>query len=159
MAYGNYLASVSEEQIRNLRHDPKLAVNPSAIVLVSHLIAYWVKAQPLGKLLGEALDGGQPLNSTLWHPLRAPTYHSIAATTALFQQISDAWNAATGEPFPEMDWYRVEIERVLSIFGHASKNGEGVISVLEPPLDQERASRVHLPLVVPGGDNLASIHG
>jgi hypothetical protein len=52
------------------------------------------------------------------------------------------------EPAPETDWFRTEIEQVLNIFRHASDSGEGIISVLEPPLDQERASRVHIPLAV-----------
>jgi hypothetical protein len=98
-------------------------------------------------LLGEATDGGEALNSTLWHPLRPPTYHSIVGASALFRQISDAFEAViTSGPVPETDWYRIEIERLLKIFRHATDQGEGIISALQQPADRKRASRVHIPL-------------
>lgn len=74
MAYGNYLASVSENEITNLAAQPTELLDAHKIEIVSHLVAYWVKVQPLGRVLGEAIDGGNVLSEALWHPLRRPKY-------------------------------------------------------------------------------------
>ena len=147
MAYGNYLASVLEEQINALRTDPSGTLAPSVVQRVSHVIAYWVGVQPLGRLLGEAIDGGLVLSHALRHPLRSPVYYPPDRVVALHQDLCRAWQLATSEhPLPETDWYRIEIEKVLKVFRDAAERGPCVVSVLEPPMDQERASRVRIPL-------------
>ena len=147
MAYGNYLASVSEEQIASVAGDPTRTLDARAVTLVSHLLAYWVKAQPLGSLLGEAIDGGRVLSDALWHPLRPPVYHPPDRVAALHQELSQAWQrAVAGPPVREIDWFRVEIERLLDVYRDAADHGACVVSALEPPVDEERASRVHVPL-------------
>ena len=118
MAYPTSLASVSEEQVRRLTADPSWTLEHSRVVTVSHLIAYWVQAQPLGRLLGEAIDGGVVLSDALWHLLRPPAYHPPDRVASLLTSLSEAWAQAAAEhPVPADDWYRVEIEKVLDVFG------------------------------------------
>jgi hypothetical protein len=65
VAYLNLLAAVPESEVERLRVDPASVVTPSMLLGVSHLLAYWVRAQPLGGLLGRALDGGQLVHAEL----------------------------------------------------------------------------------------------
>ena len=135
MAYLNYLVSVPLADVEALRADPATPISRSLTVAVSHLVAYWVQVQPLGQLLGHAIDGGTVINPSLRHKLRDPNYHDPDTVRSLFSQLVLAWNAAiSAEPIPDDDWYRIEIEKVLRLFAHAAEHGECVVSVLEPNL-------------------------
>jgi hypothetical protein len=149
MAYLNLLASVSQEEVAAFIRDPQRPLKYHLVQGVSHLIAYWVEIQPLGYLLRQALDGGHLLSATLWHPLRHPTYHSPDDVRAFLPQLSQAWDSALAQsaPWSEDDWYRIEIEKVLRVFEHATACGGCVVSVLQPPADRWRARRVRVPLV------------
>ena len=152
MAYLNFLVAVPDADVLALSRDVSLVLEPSLVVPVSHLIGYWVEVQPLGKLLGQAVDGGLTVSSELWHPLRPPVYHKSDAAKALYQQLTEEWQRVVAEkPVPEDDWFRIEIEKVLRLFRHASDRGESVVSVLERPADQERAHRVRIPFARSGG--------
>ena len=150
MAYGNYLASVADAQVQEYRSGCREVLSPSKVVICSHLIAHSVRRQPLGHLLGEVLDGGAALADRLWHPLRAPTYHRPEEAASLFSRITEAWVALIDRPKapPDGDWYREEIAHVLDILAYATKRNEGVVSILEPPMDAERACRVSIPIHV-----------
>lgn len=146
MAYLNLLASVPEPDVERLRRDPSFAVTPSLVLGASHLLGYWVHAQPLGDLLGRALDGGQPLHDDFWHPLRPPGYHPPSVVMELSQAIGDAWQAAlVGQPSPDKDWLEFEVGRLLRVFRHAVAFGECIVSALDLPADAKRAGRVQLP--------------
>jgi hypothetical protein len=146
VAYYNLLASVPETDVQQLRRDPSALVRPSLVLGASHLLAYWVKIQPLGGLLHRALDGGEALHGELWHPLRPPLVHEPAAVQELARQIDVCWEEAQrGEPLPDADWLSVEVRRLLRLFRHAAGAGECVVSALDAPADRERASRVRLP--------------
>ena len=146
MAYLNLLASVSQADVERLRKDPLFMVRPSLVLGASHLLGYWVQVQPLGGLLGRALDGGQPLHPELWHPLRAPGYHPPAIVAELVEAISRAWeDGIATELLPDGDWLAVEVVRLLRVFRHAVGAGECIISALEGPADEKRARRVRIP--------------
>jgi hypothetical protein len=133
MAYLNHLLSVPCAEVEALRKNPDASLTPSVSVSVSHLIAYWVQVQPLGQLLGQAIDGGSVINSTLKHQLRDPCYQDPEAVKTLLPQLTKAWEQALSiGPVPDGDWYRIEIEKVLRVFTHAADHGECVVSVLEP---------------------------
>lgn len=152
MAYLNLLAAVDPEQVAHLRDDPGFRMTPSKVVGVSHLLGNpgWVTHPPLVAVLAEGLDGGELLAGSLWHPLRVPIYHPPGEVLSLAPRLEDAWVATLAEwPLPKDDWYRIEIEKVLAAFHHAAAVGEGVASILQPPFDEERASRVVIPLVAP----------
>jgi len=150
MAYLNNLASVPAQRIVAFRKDPTLSLHATKVEGCSHLIAYWVKIQPLGELLGKLIDGGELLQKSLWHPLRQPVFHGVAETRKLAEVLSKEWSrvleempASSGKS-PD-NWYKVEIEKVLSVLNHAAQSGECFVSVLEPPLDEERARKVTIP--------------
>ena len=146
MAYVNFLVAASEVDVLKLSRDASYVIEATLVVAVSHLIGYWLEVQPLGKLLGQAVDGGLTLNPELWHPLRAPVYHDSEKVQTLNQQITDEWQRVLAEnPVPEDDWYRLEIEKILQLFRHASDRAECVVSILESPADQERGSKVRIP--------------
>jgi hypothetical protein len=133
MAFLDRLVSVSQAEVDALRADENSPLTPTLSVLVSHLIAYWVQVQPLGRLLGQAVDGGTVLNKALRHQLRDPCYHGPEVVRTLYMLLSEAWQDATSaQPVPPDDWYRIEIEKVLRLFAHAADRGECVVSALEP---------------------------
>ncbi len=133
MAFLNHLFSVPSADVEAIRRSPDTPLTPSLRVSVSHLIAYWVQVQPLGQLLGQAIDGGSVLNSVFHHQLRDPCYHDPEVVRSLFAQLTQAWQQATSvEPVPPDDWYRIEIDKVLRLFTHAAESGECVVSALEP---------------------------
>jgi hypothetical protein len=116
------------------------------VLEVSHLLAYSVRTQPLGGLLGRALDSGTLVHAELWHPLRPPVFHPPAAVAELADAIAQARaEVVDARPAPHADLWADEIEAVLRLFRHAAESGECVVSVLDPPADEARASRVRLP--------------
>jgi hypothetical protein len=149
MAYANLLAAVTPEQVIAFRSESKNLLRPSRVTSVSHLIGLrgWVEAQPLQSLLSRALDVGDLLAAQLWHPLREPLYHTPKSVRDISAVLAQAWGAFLAEhSLPEEDWYRVEIGKAVALFSHAAERGEGVVSILEPPYDAERAQRVQNPL-------------
>jgi hypothetical protein len=143
LAYFNLLASVPESDVERLRRDGSALLQPSLVLGASHLLASWVQVQPLGGLLRRALDGGEPMLTGLWHPLRPPLVHRPAAVQELARLIDAAWaGALRTAPLPDNDWLVVEVDRLLRLFRHAAGAGECVVSALDAPADQERARRV-----------------
>ena len=133
MAYLNLLASVPQGDVQALQGDPTTILTPTLKIYVSHLIAYWVEAQPLGALLGRAVDGGKVIHSSLRHQLRNPCFHEPETVRTLTEVLSRAWEQAIAvQPLPADDWYRIEIEKVLRLFSHAASRSECVVSAIEP---------------------------
>lgn len=152
LAYLNFLAAVTESDIQALSKDVSVVLEPSLVVAVSHLIGYWGEVQPLGKMLGQAIDGGVAVSPGLWHPLRPPVYRNAEMVRALHRQLADEWQRVLADqPVPEDDWYRIEIERALRLFQHASDRSESVVSVLKRPADQVRGQKVRIPFKRSGG--------
>lgn len=147
MAYLNFLAAVRDDDVVILQRDLNHKLSPSMIVGVSHLLGSpgWVPSA-LAEVFGQVLDGGEVLCISLWHPLRSPRYHSPAVAEELRRRVEAA---LSGEPavqeLPDDDWYRIEFGKIIAVLEHAAANGEGIASVLQPPFDQERASRVIIP--------------
>jgi hypothetical protein len=102
----------------------------------------------LNHILREAIDGGQLLRADLWHPQRAPVFHSAETVRRLHRELVDALNRAIQEngPPPANDWYGPRINDVIALFAHAVARSEATVSFLEPPQDEERARRVLIPI-------------
>jgi hypothetical protein len=136
LAYLSYLASVPESQVLAIRADAAVTLQPSLLVPVSHLIANWVKVQPLGELLCKAIDGGEMLNEKLAHPFRSPTYHDVPSARLLHRELTAAWEEASrnrsSEGIASDMWYRTEIERALRAFQHAAEHDQCVVSAIDP---------------------------
>jgi hypothetical protein len=148
VAYFNLLAAVPAADIARLRADAAALLQPSMVSGASHLLAYWVEAQPLGGLLGRALDGGEVIRPELWHPLRPPLVHDPAAVRQLTEQVGAAVAALA---LPDEDWLAGEVDRLLRVFRHAAAAGECVVSALDPPADTARASQVRRLWPAPQG--------
>src|SRR5438046_1596143 len=91
------MASVAEAEVDALRQDSSLVLHPSLVSGASHLLSYWVKVQPLGQLLNEAVDGGELLHDELWHPLRPPMFHRPIQVQSLAEQIEAAWESVKAD--------------------------------------------------------------
>jgi hypothetical protein len=109
VAYLNLLAAVDPEQVAQLRGDAGFQMTPSKVVGVSHLLGYpgWVTHPPLAAVLAEALDGGELLTGTLWHPLRVPMYHPPGEALRVAPCLEEVWGATLARwPLSDDDWYR-----------------------------------------------------
>jgi hypothetical protein len=90
MAYGVMIGSVATSEVEAYSSGSAAAMRPSLLVSCSHLAAYWLREDPLGDLLGEAIDEGERLGS-LWHPLREPIYVEPAEVCRRAQGLTQAW--------------------------------------------------------------------
>lgn len=150
MAYFTLMASVTEAEVDALRQDPSLVLRPSLVSGASHLLSYWVKLQPLGRLLNEAVDGGERLHAEFWHPLRPPMFHRPPRVCALAEQVKIAWEDAKAEmPQDDGGWLAAEVGRLLRLYRHAASSGECVVTALNCPADEARARRVRIPWRTP----------
>lgn len=145
MAYFNLLAAVPESEVERIRSDLEFVLRPSLVLGASHLLAYWVQEQPLGRLLGEAIDGGEVLHHRLWHPLRVPVFHRPAKVHQLAEQITAAWVPIAEIAKEDDGWLSAETTRLLRLYCHAAEARESVVSVIQAPADAERAVRVRIP--------------
>ncbi len=108
-----------------------------------------VDIQPLGTVLAEAIDIGQPLRNDGWHPLRAPVVVDPETVMARSMKLEAAWVEAEPELGGMMaDVLGPDIDRVRSLYAHASARGESVVSYLSAPDDADKAARTLLPTVV-----------
>jgi hypothetical protein len=148
MAYLNYLASVEYTEMENVRRGAKPTLSPHIVGAVSHLLAYGVKQQPLGKCLNRILDKGEELSPSFWHPLRAPIIHTPGDASQLLSDLRAAIDTLDPQDksIYECDY---EIAEILKVLSDATNNNRCIVSVLEPPADQERAQRVACPFDEP----------
>ena len=146
MAYFTSMASVAEVEIDALRKDSSVLLHPSLASGVSHLLSHWVKVQPLGQLLNEAVDGGELLHQGFWHPLRPPMFHRPIQVRSLAEQVEAAWERVKADmPQDDGGWLLAEIGRLLRLYRHAAVAGESLVTVLDLPGDEARAQLVRIP--------------
>lgn len=146
MAYFTLMASVAEAEVDSLRQDPSRLLRPTLVSGASHLLSYWVQVQPLGQILQDAVDGGELLHSEFWHPLRPPMFHRPPKVRSLAEQVGAEWEAAKPDlPRDDGGWLAAEVSRMLRLYEHAAAAAECVVTALDLPGDEERASRVRIP--------------
>ena len=145
MAYLTLVAAVPNQQIDAIRVDERTVVTPSMIKGVSHLLGYWIQLQPLGQLLSRAIDGGELVNETFWHPLRPPIIHRPADVASLTDELTREWQSMRGAGDFTDEWLDSEMNRLLAVMTHARDNAESVVTALDLPSDQERAKRIRIP--------------
>ena len=148
MAAAVQIGSTPELQIAEFQTHRRKLLDVSKIVRCSHVIATGVTVAPLNHILREAIDGGQLLRADLWHPQRAPVFHTAEIVRRLHRELVDALNRAIEEngPPPGDDWYGQQINDVIELFAHAADRGEATVSFMEPPQDEERGRRVLIPI-------------
>jgi hypothetical protein len=148
VAYANYLASVEWTEIASLRKGLRTTIAPQTVAAVSHLLAGAGKEQPLGGCLAEVIDRGEVLSPLLWHPLRVPLVHSPDAAALLATKMQTALESLHSSVKNKyvLDY---EIAGIVRVLADAANNNRGVISVLEPPADEDHAQRVVCPFSEP----------
>jgi hypothetical protein len=148
------LAAVPVGQIDLLRSTAgrgtagELVLTASRVETCPHdLIA--VEVSPLDRVLGEALDIGQPLRSDAWHPLRGPVVVDPETVTARAMAIDEACRAAGDELGGMMaEVLGADIERVRRLYTHASRRAEAVVSFLSAPPSGPGATGSTVPRIV-----------
>lgn len=145
MAYLTLVAAVPEDGVAAIRADERTVLEPTMVKGVSHLLAYWIQAQPLGELLARVIDGGEVLSDTFWHPLRPPLLHHATEIASLTDELVSAWTTMHDVPKHVDEWLGFEMTRLLAVMKHARDSGAALITALELPADSERAQRVRIP--------------
>lgn len=147
--YRTVLASVTSTAVDEYRacaaDDPIVS---SCIRECSHDLTA-TDIQPLGSVLAEALDTGQPLRNDGWHPLRAPIVVDPETVMARSMKLEQAWLEAKPQLGGMMaEALGADIDNVREVYAHASRTGEAVITFLSAP-DDDRAEKTLLPTVTP----------
>jgi hypothetical protein len=145
MHYTVYLASVSADAIERCRGTGDTDLAASMLVSCPHDIVN-VDVQPLGAVLAELIDVGQPLRNDGWHPLRAPIVVDPETAMARARRLDDAWHTAEPELGGLMgDVVGGDVRSVRDLYAHASAANEWVVSYLSAPDDPALAARTLIP--------------
>jgi hypothetical protein len=151
MTYAAYLASVPPAEILTFRANAEDSIHPtlvaSRVEACPHDLTN-IDIHPLGNVLAEAIDTGQPLRNNGWHPLRAPVVVDPETVMARAMRLEQACTAAApqlGGMIGEL--LSQDIDKVRSIYVYASGRGEAVVSFLSAPLDADRAAKTLVPLL------------
>ncbi len=148
MAYLTLCAVVPTAQVERIRTDPTYLLQPTSIEGVSHVLAYWIEVQPLGKLLSEIIDGGERLHEELWHPLRPPMIHWANDVLRLRTELAAAWKICCSTQRDD-DWLAMELGRLRRGMSHAIDQQACLVTALGMPGDQKQARRVRIPWLPP----------
>jgi hypothetical protein len=127
MAYLCILASIPRDKLSLIRHPSNVREFISRTAYASHLIA------GVSPELHDAMDGGAPLDTDTWHPLRGFMFHEPAAVQQLATHLTAfATRAfATHDQLHTDDWFKSEITKVVEIFQHACSTGEAIVTHLD----------------------------
>jgi hypothetical protein len=149
--YAVFLAAVPVEQIDDLRQRAEL---PAGVELVASRVEQCphdltsLEVFPLGRILAEAIDIGQPLRNDAWHPLRGPVVVDPETVTARAMDLEDALVQARTELGGMMaEVLGPDIEKVQQLYAHASGRGEAVVTFLAATGDEPTAEGALVPHV------------
>jgi hypothetical protein len=133
-AYAAYLAAVPAHRLDDVR---ARAGEPGAIEQAASRVEHCphdltaLEVFPLGRVLAEAIDIGQPLRNDGWHPLRAPVVVDPETVTARAMQLDTALDQARSELGGLMaEALGADIDKVRQLYAHASARGEAVVTYL-----------------------------
>jgi hypothetical protein len=146
VSYTAILASVTTDAIDQYRAGPSsAALAASRVEQCPHDLTN-VDLQPLGAVLAESIDIGQPLRNDGWHPLRTPVVADPETVMARSMKLEEAWREAKPELGGMMgDVLGPDIDRIRALYAHATSRGEAVVSFLSAPDDADKAARTLLP--------------
>jgi hypothetical protein len=137
-SYAVCLASVPIEQIDDVRSRR----GPAPIELVASRVEHCphdvtsIELFPLGRLLAEAIDTGQPLRNDAWHPLRAPMVVDPETVTVRAAALASAVRSARSELGGMIaEVLGADIDKVLNLYAHAGHRGDAVVSFLAAAAD------------------------
>jgi len=145
--YRTVLASVASDAIDRYRAGPADAPLAASCTRECPHDLTATEIQPLGSVLAEALDTGQPLRNDGWHPLRAPIVVDPETVMARSMKLEQAWHEAEPQLGGMMaEVLGADIDNVRAVYVHATAAGECVVSFLTAP-DDDRAEKTLLPHV------------
>jgi hypothetical protein len=148
MSYTVHLAAVTADEIERARRSGASELAASKVVALSHDLVN-LDVQPLGAIVAELLDVGQPLRNDGWHPLRAPIVVDPETAMARARRLEDAWTVAEPELGGLMgEAVGPDIDAVRTLYAHASANHAWVLSYLSAPDDPALAARSLVPTTV-----------
>lgn len=127
MAYLCILASVPADKVTQIRVPSDIPRIASRGVCASHYIA------PACSELSDAMDGGTPLDTDTWHPLRGFMYHEPVAVQECATRLASLASqmCESRHPLHEDEWSQREARKVIDLFQHASAAGEAVVTHLD----------------------------
>lgn len=127
MAYLCTIASVPRNKVELISVPADVPRLASRVAYASHFIV------PASTELRDAIDGGTPLDTNTWHPLRGFMFHEPAAVqeraaklTTFAAEMSEAAHPLYGDT-----WTQAEATKVIDLFRHASAAGEAVVTHLD----------------------------
>lgn len=140
MAYGVTVAAVNPLALERYSAGSNAPLPMSAACIVSH---YGIG--PNHRLHAEqlrywAVDGGALVREDLRHPLRAPVFHDASTVTEIARALEELLRSDHGLD----EWTLREMKLLNDLFSHAARHGEAVVTMLEPPFDEERAAQTDL---------------
>jgi hypothetical protein len=146
-----YLAAVPVDQIDEVRDRID---RPDEVELVASRVEHFphdltsLEVFPLGEVLAEAIDVGQPLRNDAWHPLRAPMVVDPETVTARAMVLEEAMHRARDELGGMMaEVLGADIDNVRRLYAHASSRGEAVVTFLAATGHDPHAAGALVPRV------------
>ena len=133
MAYLVIMASMPKEKVADIATPQDIAAFASRTAFCSHLVTEFCPA------VLEALDGGVPLVTKMWHPVRGPAVYPLEVVPQTLARIETVMRDRSAMPSEYVDWTVTELSRAVELYRHASERGEAVVSML----DLTRSERRH----------------
>ena len=125
MAHLVILASIPPDRIEEVTSPQDISRLATRIGNCSHfLVTVCPEVAP-------ALDGGVPLETNMWHPIRGPAVYprdSVPTALAILEETTEQQRSRPGE---YAAWACGELSRAADLFRHAKEQGEAVISMLD----------------------------
>lgn len=149
MSYRAVLASLPADEVARYRAgDAAAPLTVSRLEECPHDLTA-MEIQPLGAVLAEAIDVGQPLRNDGWHPLRAPVVVDPETVMARSMKLEQACRDAEPELRGMLaELLGTDIDKVRSVYAHASSHGEMVLSYLSAPDSSPTPGRALIPTLV-----------
>ena len=127
MAHLCTIASVPDHLVREIRNPADLLRVASKFAYASHYIA---ASAPEIK---QAIDGGTPLDTDTWHPVRGFMLNDPAAVfdhTQRLKRLIEEMATPTHRLHKD-DFIHTELAKVVVLFRHASLTGESIVTCLD----------------------------
>lgn len=125
MAYLIIMASVPAEKIAAIKTPKDITAFASRTAFCSHWAAQICPAAT------EALNGGVPLVTTMWHPVRGPAVYSPESVPQTLTRLETAMQECAAMPSDSVDWLVSELSRAVELYRHASQQKQAVVSMLD----------------------------
>jgi len=132
MAYLVIMASMPKEKVAEIAAPQDIGIFASRTAFCSHLVTEFCPA------VAEALDGGVPLVTKMWHPVRGPAVYAPEVVPLALARLEAVVRDRSSMPVDYAEWTATELSRAVELYRHASEHGEAVISMLDLTRSERR---------------------